>query len=161
MNDEADQELKLPALIGLMGLIKTFDLKVPLPAVRSTISSGTRKTNNISGIINEYYPKSYAPQGLFGNIKFAMRYEPVDLEVWQAVFEEIDKQWLEEQIRGEPTGIYARRVWYLYELLTGKTLDVSHPGKNEFYASRIIVSGNGYIGLDDRINGRGSFRARA
>lgn len=124
MRIEEKKDFGLPASVGLMGLIKDLDLKVPLPAVRSTIASGARRTTNVSGVINEYYPKSYAPQGLFGNIKFAMRYEPVDLRVWKAVFEAIDEKWFEEQIKSEPSGIYARRVWYLFELLTGKILEI-------------------------------------
>ncbi|MCY7377222.1 MAG: Fic family protein [Pyrinomonadaceae bacterium] len=155
MDSEENQEPQLPASVGLMGLIKALNLKVPLPAVRSTISSGARKTTNISGIINEYYPKSYAPQGLFGNIKFAMRYEPVDLEVWQAVFESIDEKWLEKQIKNEPTGIYTRRVWYLYELLSGKILDVAdvpRTGAVDLLNPKLHITGPGKYIQRQKIN---------
>jgi hypothetical protein len=32
---------------------------------------------------------------------------------------------LKNWIRSEPTGIFARCAWYLYDLLTGRTLDVT------------------------------------
>ncbi|MDQ3179773.1 MAG: Fic family protein, partial [Acidobacteriota bacterium] len=61
---------------------------------------------------------------LFENLKFAMRYEPVDVGVLRAAFEKIEPEIVAEWVRGENTGIYARRIWYFYELLTGKILDV-------------------------------------
>ncbi len=143
MNLETE-EIKLPASVGLMAVIKELDLKVLPPAVRSTVISGARKTNNVGGIINEYYPKTYAIAGLYANLKFAMRYEPVDLRVWAAAFEVLDKQWLEAQINSEPTGVYARRIWYLYELLTEETLDVPdvpQTGKIDLLNEKLHVTG--------------------
>lgn len=138
------EEIKLPASAGLMAVIRELDLKVPFPSVRSTVVSGARKTNNVGGIINEYYPKTYAVAGLYANLKFAMRYEPVDLRVWAAAFEAIDKSWLEAQINSEPTGVYARRIWYLYELLTGETLDVPdvpQTGKVDLLSEKLHIIG--------------------
>lgn len=137
-------EIKLPASAGLIAVIKELNLKTPLPAIRSTVISGARKTNNVGGIVNEYYPKTYAAEGLYANLKFAMRYESVDLGIWAAVFEAIDKQWLEVQINSEPTGVYARRIWYLYELLTGETLnvpDVPQTGKIDLLNEKLHITG--------------------
>jgi hypothetical protein len=53
-----------------------------------------------------------------------MRYEPIDLNVLAAFFEKMDRKDLEAWIKSEPVGKYARRAWYLYEFLTGETLDV-------------------------------------
>jgi len=53
-----------------------------------------------------------------------MRYEPIDLGVLAAFFNAIDRRQLENWVLGESTGIFARRVWYLFELLTGQTLDL-------------------------------------
>jgi hypothetical protein len=72
----------------------------------------------------QQYPKSYLPEGLIGHLKFAMRHEPLDLGLLEQVFRSIDGHELQTWIREEPTGTFARRAWYLYELLTGKTVDV-------------------------------------
>ena len=32
-------------------------------------------------------------------------------------------------VRATPTGVFARRAWFLYEWLTGRELDVPDPGK--------------------------------
>ncbi len=60
--------------IGLMALIKELDLPVRNPAVRSWTKSGARKTIITSEAIQEYYPPIYAPSGILGNLKFALRY---------------------------------------------------------------------------------------
>ncbi|MCA1635131.1 MAG: Fic family protein [Acidobacteria bacterium] len=99
-------------------------LRVPLPAVRSFVTRGARRTTISGGAISEFYPLRFNQETLVGNLKFALRYEPVDLGVLDAAFKAFDQAELEEWVRGEPTGIFARRAWYLYEFLTGRTLDV-------------------------------------
>jgi hypothetical protein len=110
--------------IGLASVIEDLDLQVPAPAVRSTVAAGARKTRVEGNAIYEQYPKTYTVESVFENLKFAMRYEPVDLGVYRAAFEKIEPETVAEWVLGEHTGIYTRRIWYLYELLTEKILDV-------------------------------------
>lgn len=110
--------------VGAIFLIEKFDLQIPEPAVRSKIVAGARRTEIKDGAIFQFYPKSYLVEGDYEQIKFALRYEPLDLGFYKALFEKIEKDWLTEKIRQEPTGIYARKLWYLYELLTEETLDL-------------------------------------
>jgi hypothetical protein len=110
--------------IGLHWLIEELGLPVTPPAVRSEAIRGARKTRIADGTVLEQYPLAYGPTDLFGQLRFAMRYEPVDLSVLAAFFGKVDRPALEAWIRGEPVGKYARRAWYLYEFLTGETLDV-------------------------------------
>lgn len=117
-------EKSLPYPIGLMAVIKELNLQVPLPTVRSKVSATARKTKIEDGIIYEQYPKTYGVEGLYENLKFAMRYEPIDLGVMRAAFEKIDSQTIEIWIKSERTGIFARKIWYLFELLTERKLDI-------------------------------------
>lgn len=111
--------------VGLDALIEQLDLKIPRPFVRSIIAAGTRKTRITDSEILEQYPKSYRPaEGVAGHLRFALRYEPVELGAYHAVFQHIPKSDIEPWIQSEPNGVFARRAWYLYELLTGTTLDV-------------------------------------
>ena len=110
--------------IGLHRLIEELGLSVVLPAVRSEAIRGARKTRIADGAILEQYPLAYGPTDLFGHLRFAMRYEPVDLNVLAAFFEKVDRQTFEAWVRSEPVGKYARRAWYLYEFLTSETLDI-------------------------------------
>lgn len=110
--------------IGLHRLIEEGNLRVAPPFVRSEVTTGVRKTQEkVTGTL-ELYPVSYAPKDTWGHLRFAMRYEPIDLGVLAAFFQVIDKTELEVWVRGESTGIFARRAWYLFELITGKALDV-------------------------------------
>ena len=122
---EAENHNHGEASVGLHALIEHLDLKIPRPFVRSIIAAGTRKTRITDSGILEQYPKSYRPaEGLAGHLRFALRYEPVELGVYNAVFARIAKGEIEPWIQSEPNGFFARRAWYLYEFLTGTTLDV-------------------------------------
>lgn len=120
----SDRKSNAETLVGLHALIEELHLKVPPPAIRSIIV-GKRKTRIIDAEILEQYPKSYRPErGIVGQLRFALRYEPVDLGVYKAAFMQIPKLDIEKWVQSEPNGIFARRAWYLFELLTGTTLDV-------------------------------------
>jgi Fic family protein len=111
-------------LIGLARLVEELGLRVPAPAVRSEAVRGGRRTKISGDSILEQYPLSYAPTDLLGHLRFAMRYEPVDVGVIAAAFQKIPREDMETWVRSEYIGKYVRRAWYLYELLTGNTLDV-------------------------------------
>ncbi|WP_420237121.1 Fic family protein [Telmatobacter bradus] len=123
MSDENSARF-FPRSVGLCRLIEELQLQVPVPATRSEIVAGARKTVAADGKILEQYPRNYAPKEPFGDLRFALRYEPIALDVYLAIFQSIDTHQLEEWIRSEPTGIFTRRAWYLYELLMEKQLDV-------------------------------------
>ena len=118
-----DRTWKTP--IGLTAVIDQLGLKVPYPAVRSELVAGTRKTTVTSTQVLEQYPRVYQPsEGIIGQLRFALRYEPLDLRVYKAAFQRIERAEIEPWIQNEPNGIFARRAWYLYEWLTGKVLNV-------------------------------------
>lgn len=119
-----DSTHSFPRTIGLCRLIEGLQLQVAPPATRSEVVAGARKTIVSDGRILEQYPRNYAPKGQFGDLRFALRYEPVALDVYLAIFQALDARQLEDWIRSEPTSIFARRAWYLYELLMEKQLDV-------------------------------------
>lgn len=113
---------------GHVGLIELLNLAVPLPAVRSRIAASGRLTRIVDGIVDEHYPRGYAPKSKeewVGHLKFALRYEPSDLGVLDAAFRALGRRAVEEWVRSEPLSAFARRAWYLFELLlAGETLDV-------------------------------------
>jgi hypothetical protein len=96
-------------------------LRVVLPTERSEVAAGAARTYEQHTTV---YPASSAPKDLWGHLRFAMRYEPIDLGVMAAFFQAISRSELETWIRSESTGIFARRAWYLFEMLTGQTLDL-------------------------------------
>lgn len=144
MSDQSFTAKEKGQPIGLMALIEELQLPVGPPAVRSWTRSGARKTNINNETIEEYYPPIYAPSGIIGNLKFALRYEPVDLSVYDSLFKVLDARLLEEWIKQEPTGTYVRRAWFLYEALTGKLLkaaDASRTGYINILDPKLHVTG--------------------
>ncbi len=115
--------------VGQSALIARLGLQVPDPAVKSVVGPGARRTTVINGRTLEKYTQVYAPEdSLVGHLKFALRYEPLELGILSAAFRAAGPQELERWARSEPTGTYARRAWFLYEWLTGKTLDLPDAG---------------------------------
>lgn len=117
-------------LVGQAALIAKLGLRVPLPAVTSVVGPGVRRTVIEDGRTVEKYTAGYMPgDTIAGHMKFALRYEPIDLGVLSAAFKTAEAgQDVEAWARAEPTGAYARRAWFLYEWLTGRTLDLPDAG---------------------------------
>jgi hypothetical protein len=113
----------LSTAVGLYRLAD-LQLQIPLPATRSEIVAGAMKTIAEDDNVLEQYPKNYTPKGLIGNLRFALRYEPIALDVYLAIFQTLETRQLEDWIRSEPTSIFGRRAWYMYELLMRRQLDI-------------------------------------
>jgi hypothetical protein len=83
---------------------------------------------HIGGSRREEHPwsvfdKRYWPgDALADHLTFALRHEDLDLLVLKRVFEAAPQAEITAFVRAAPTGIPARRAWYLYETLTGRTL---------------------------------------
>ncbi|MBV8905387.1 MAG: Fic family protein, partial [Acidobacteriia bacterium] len=72
------------------------------------------------------FDKRYWPGDSFGeHLTFALRHEAIDLLILKRIFDAVPKRELEKMVRGAPTGIPARRLWYLHEEMTGRTLGVA------------------------------------
>jgi hypothetical protein len=69
------------------------------------------------------FDKRYWPgDTLADHLTFALRHGNLDLLILKRVFEAVPRAEIEALVRAAPTGIPARRAWYLYETLTGRTL---------------------------------------
>ena len=72
------------------------------------------------------FDKRYWPgDTLADHLGFAVRHEPIDLLLLKRIFTAVPPAEIESLIHAAPTGVPARRLWYLYELLTGRTLDAA------------------------------------
>lgn len=113
---------------------------MPPPAVESYVVNAGRRTVVQGHRTTEYYPRQYATDdSLASNLRFALRYEPIDLTLLVAALKAADPRELEAWIRDEPTGAYSRRAWFFYETFTGRTLDVED-----------VASGNYVEALDPK-----------
>ncbi len=116
-------------LAGQAALVAKLGLRCPAPAVTSMVGPGARRTIAEDGKIVEKYGPSYTPDDdLVGHLRFALKYEPLDLGVIASAFSVAGGADVERWVRREPTGAYARRAWFLYEWLTGHKLDLPDAG---------------------------------
>lgn len=109
-------------LAGYSALIEHYDLALPLPPRLAFASTGHHSESTLRWLA---VPIRRRPSDdLAGHLAFALKREGVDLSVLAALFRRIDATEVEEVVRSTPTGKYARRIWFLYEWLTAKRLDL-------------------------------------
>ena len=124
-HERALPEPAVPA--GYAALIERFDLAVPLPPRLTAIAERHHPAPNPSWQL--LTPRHRPLDTLEGHLVFALKWEGVDLGILAALFKAVESNELVAIARGTPTGAFTRRVWFLYEWLTGRELDVPDPGK--------------------------------
>lgn len=83
--------------------------------------------------MDSVYPQSYWPgDDTGGHLEFALKYDGVNLGILAAVFEAVAADEIAAWISSKPTGKYARRVWFLYEFLTGRALPLPDLSKGNY-----------------------------
>ncbi|HEV2327946.1 MAG TPA: Fic family protein [Verrucomicrobiae bacterium] len=109
-------------LAGYGALIAHYDLQVPFPDSLAVISTKHKRyTKDRWGV---FTVKHKPADTLAGHLTFALKYEGVDLGILNALFKKISPAEIEALIRNQPTGRYSRRVWFLYEWLTERRLEM-------------------------------------
>lgn len=115
-------------LAGYAALIRQYKLnKVALPPQLAITSERHIKASTDQWLI---LTTRHAPEDtLAGHLTFALKWEGVQLGVLAALFRATGPEPIRRLVEATPTGAYARRVWFLYEWLTGSELDVPPLGK--------------------------------
>lgn len=110
-------------LAGYSYLISHYELKVPVPIILSAI--GQKHTKYETDIWHVFTPRHAPDESLYGHLTFALRYEGIDLAVLNTLFHTISPAEIEQIVKNESGGSYARRIWFLFEHLTNIKLDVA------------------------------------
>lgn len=119
------QERRLPESAtpaGYSALIDAYGLEAPLPCTLFAIGAHHRIFEQEGWRIMT--PRHAPDATLEGHLTFALKYEGLDLAVLKRLFQATGAEPIEALVRSKPTGTYARRVWFLYEWLTGGTLEL-------------------------------------
>ncbi len=121
---EKDQDKSIYRLAGYAELIERYNINViPNWHKSLVIASGIHRIDSSEGVIEEIYPSKYWPGSTLGDhLEFALKYDGTNLAILASLFQKAVEKELLEYIKSKPTGKYARRLWFLYEFLTGKTL---------------------------------------
>lgn len=97
---------KAPRPVGYAALIAAFGLEVPSPD--ELVAIGERHTYRRDGRWRVLTPRYRPKDTNAAHLDFALRHEGVDLGVLSALFRVMSPQVIEQWVRSEPTGQYAR-----------------------------------------------------
>ncbi len=111
---------------GYLALIARFQLDVITNWHQSYVATGnSHRVETSGGVTAETYPSKYWPGDTLGDhLEFALKYDGTNLAILASVFHVAPQEEFKEYVESKPRGKYARRLWFLYEFLTGSTLPV-------------------------------------
>ena len=121
---ENDQDRSTHRPAGYAALTEQYGLDVIPNWHRSfVVTTGTHRVDSTGGVIEEVYPSKYWPGNMLGDhLEFALKYDGTNLAILASLFQAVTVESFLEYVQSKPTGKYARRLWFLYEFLTHKTL---------------------------------------
>jgi len=110
--------------VGYAALADRYALRAIRNRHRSRVSKAKIYRTHIEGpFVDEIYPSSFWPGDSLGDhLEFALKYDGVNLAFLDLLFQQPVESELLSYIQSRPTGRYARRLWFLYEFLTGRRL---------------------------------------
>lgn len=115
---------------GYSALIGAYNLSVPLP--RTLFAIGERHKIYEDAGWRILTPRHAPKASVEGHLAFAFKYEGLDLAVLKRLFIAVGPGEIAALVRAKPTGRYARRIWFLYEWLTGGQLALPDAGKGTY-----------------------------
>jgi len=112
---------------GYEALVARYDLDVIPNWHRSFVaSSGPNRIDTTSGVTEEVYPSKYWPGDSLGDhLEFALKYDGTNLAILANLFQAVPQKEVLVYVESKPNGKYARRLWFLFELLTGSLLPLA------------------------------------
>ncbi|MDP2365124.1 MAG: Fic family protein, partial [Ignavibacteria bacterium] len=114
--------LEKATLVGYGAIIEKLKPPVPFPTTLALISH-KRRAYQVDGW-KVFSSRNAIEDTLYKHLVFALKYEGVNLLVFKKLFDLLTEKEIIELLKLEPTGQYSRKIWFLYEWLTGKILDV-------------------------------------
>jgi Fic family protein len=123
-----------PRPAGYAALVDRYALDVIPNWHRSLVAvSGTHRVESTEGMVHEIYPFKYWPgESLGDHLEFALKYDGTNLGILSSLFSFVEPSGITRYVESKPTGKYARRLWFLYEFLTGKTLPLADLTKGNY-----------------------------
>jgi hypothetical protein len=111
-------------LAGAAALAHELAIAAPLrrpSCVANQHVKGSRRRDGVWTV----FDRRYWPGAEFvDHLTFFLKREDIDFLVLKRIFDTVPRAEVESLVRAAPTAGHVRRTWYLYEALTGRTLDV-------------------------------------
>ncbi len=109
-------------LVGYGAIIDALKLPTPIPFTLVLISKKRRQYAMDGWLV--LTPRHQPDDNLYAHLVFALKYEGVNLLLFKKLFEKLPSRDVEDWIMKEPQSQYSRRIWFLYEWLMQKSLQV-------------------------------------
>lgn len=113
-------------IAGYAAIIDALELPVPLPHTLALISKKNRRYEKDAWKV--FTPKHQPEDSLYKQLVFALKYEGVNILFFKCLFSKIGSKKVKELLQIKPTGQYSRKIWFLYEWLMEKALDLPDLG---------------------------------
>jgi Fic family protein len=113
-------------IAGYAAIIDALKFPVPLPSTLALISKKNRRYEKDGWKV--FTPKYQPGNSLYKQLVFALKYEGVNLLLFKCLFSKLSSNEVKELLQIEPTGQYSRKIWFLYEWLMEKPLDLPDLG---------------------------------
>lgn len=111
-------------LAGLAALSAALLVEAPLRHLSCVADRHIRGSRRIEGDWH-VFDKRYWPGETFADhLTFALRHEPLDLLLLMRILKAVPASVITEYVRSAPTGQPNRRIWFLFEHMTGQSLDL-------------------------------------
>ena len=116
-------------IVGYAAIIDKLGLKVPVPCQITMVCNQNKNYETKEWRI---LPKYYLPddnsklkeiEALYKHLVFALKYEGINLLVYNKLIQYYTAEQLVDLVNIEPTGRYSRRIWFLIEWMLGKKLE--------------------------------------
>ena len=121
------QDKSVPAdtrLAGWAALARTLFIAGPVRRPSCVSSQHIFRNRREQGDWTIFDKRYWPGDTLADHLLFALRHEGLDLLILKRVFDAVPQEEIEALVRAAPTGALVRRVWYLYETMLGRTLEV-------------------------------------
>ena len=99
-----------------------MDLRMPIPRTLALISTKNRRYEQEDWKV--FTPKYRPDDTLYKQLIFALKYDGVNLLVFKQLFSKLNEKDVIKLLQIEPTGQYSRKIWFLYEWLMDRKLDI-------------------------------------
>lgn len=117
-------------LTGYGSIINALELRIPMPAVLSLISTKKRKYTKEGWQV--FTPRHQPEDTLYKQLVFALKYEGVNLLVFKKLSEILSEGEKIELVTQERTGIYSRKIWFLMEWVSNEKLPIEDLSSSNF-----------------------------
>lgn len=109
-------------LVGYGAIIEGLQLAMPFPEQLALISDKRRSYSEQSWKV--FSSRTAFDDTLYKHLIFALKYEGVNLLFFKKLFNTLSKNEVMSLVKLEPTGQYSRKIWFLYEWILDKQLDI-------------------------------------